>query len=159
MARGKSTYKRIKVGGDQIYDSFLVSKFINNLMRNGKKSPAQKAFYASFDLIAKKDQNPLQVFETAIQNVGPKQEVKPRRVGGASYQVPQDVRPERRTSLAIRWLIDAARARSNKEYKTFEEKLAAEFLDASQGQGAAMKKRDTVQRMADANRAFSHFRY
>lgn len=159
MARGKSHIKKRKVEGDEIYDNFLVAKFINSIMKHGKKSPAQKVFYASFDLISKKEQDPLQVFEQALQNVGPRQEVKPRRVGGASYQVPQDVRAERRTSLAIRWIIEAARARSNKEYHGFEEKLAAEFMDAAAGTGAAMKKKDAVQRMADANRAFSHFRY
>lgn len=127
-------------------------------MKDGKKSPAQNVFYKAFEIL-QKNGDPLQIFETALQNVGPKQEVKSRRVGGANYQVPQDVRVERRTSLAIRWIIEAARARSNKDYHKFEEKLAAEFLDASQNQGAAIKKRDTVQRMADANKAFSHFRF
>ncbi len=159
MARGKSKHKRREAEGDKLYNNLLVNKFINNLMKHGKKSPAEKVFYASFELISKKEQDPLQVFEQALQNVGPRQEVKPRRVGGASYQVPQDVRNERRVSLAIRWIIEAARARSNKEYHGFEEKLAAEFLDAAAGTGSAMKKRDSVQRMADANRAFSHFRF
>ncbi|HZQ29929.1 MAG TPA: 30S ribosomal protein S7 [Patescibacteria group bacterium] len=159
MARGKSHIKKRKIEGDEIYGNLLVAKFINSIMKHGKKSPAQKVFYDAFEIISKKEQNPLEVFENAIQNVGPRQEVKPRRVGGASYQVPQDVRPERRTSLAIRWIIEAARARSNKEFHGFEEKLAAEFMDAAAGTGAAMKKRDTVQRMADANRAFSHFRF
>ena len=158
MARGKRNIQKRTVEGDKLFNNLLVSKFINNIMKDGKKSVAQKVFYNSFDLLSKKG-DPIQIFETAIQNVGPKQEVKSRRVGGANYQVPMDVRPERKTSLAIRWLIEAARARSNKDFHTFEEKLAAEFLDASQNQGAAIKKRDTVQRMADANRAFSHFRF
>lgn len=157
--RGRKSIKKRKVEGDELYASPLVAKFINNLMKDGKKTSAQKVFYNSFELLSKNNQNPLVIFETAIQNVGPKQEVKSRRVGGANYQVPMDVRPERRTSLAIRWIIEAARSRSNKEYHNFEEKLAAEFLEASQNLGAAVKKRDTVQRMADANRAFSHFRF
>ena len=106
-----------------------------------------------------KEKNPLETFELAIQNVGPKTEVKARRVGGASYQVPTEVRGERRTALAIRWILEAARTRSNKDFRTFEEKLAAEILDASENAGAAIKKRDNVLRMAEANRAFSHFRF
>ena len=128
-------------------------------MKSGKKTVAEKVFYNCFEILSKENQNPVPIFETAIQNVGPKQEVKSKRVGGANYQVPMDVRPERRTSLAIRWIIEAARARSNKDYHKFEEKLAAEFLDASQNLGAAIKKRENVQRMADANRAFAHFRF
>ncbi len=158
MARGKTHIEKRKIGGDKLYNNLLVAKFINNIMKNGKKSVAQKVFYNSFELL-KKNGDPIQIFETALQNVGPRQEVKSRRVGGANYQVPVDVRPERRTSLAIRWIIEAARARPNKDFHTFEEKLAAEFLEASQNLGAAIKKRDTVQRMADANRAFSHFRF
>lgn len=158
MARGNRNISKRKIEPDKIYGNFLVAKFINNLMKDGKKSPAQNVFYKAFEIL-QKNGDPLQIFETALQNVGPKQEVKSRRVGGANYQVPQDVRVERRTSLAIRWIIEAARARSNKDYHKFEEKLAAEFLDASQNQGAAIKKRDTVQRMADANKAFSHFRF
>jgi small subunit ribosomal protein S7 len=115
--------------------------------------------YATFDLISKRNADPVMVFEKALINVGPKQEVKAKRVGGASYQIPMEVRPERRVSLAMRWIVDAARARSNKDYKVFEEKLAAELLDASQEQGEAIKKRDAVLRMAQANRAFSHFKW
>lgn len=157
--RGRKSIKKRKIEADKIYNNLLVSKFINKLMRDGKKSVAQNIFYSALDLIQKQNQNPLSVFENAVANVGPRQEVRPKRVGGASYQVPIDVRSERRTSLAIRWLIDAASARSNKEYHTFQEKLAQELLDASQNLGAAVKKRDTVQRMADANRAFAHFRF
>lgn len=155
--RHKKVEKRV-VEGDKIYNNLLVAKFINNLMKSGKKTVAQKVFYNCFEILSKNGDS-LQIFETALQNVGPRQEVKSKRVGGANYQVPMDVRPERRTSLAIRWIVDAARARSNKDYHTFEEKLAAELIDASQNQGAAIKKKDTVQRMADANRAFSHFRF
>ena len=157
--RGNRKIQKREISEDKVYNSFLVAKFINNLMKNGQKTVAQKVVYNAFEILAKNNPNPLSVFETAIQNVGPKQEVKSKRVGGANYQVPMDVRPERRTSLAIRWIIEAARARSNKDYHRFEEKLAAEFLEASQNAGAAIKKRDTVQRMADANRAFSHFRF
>lgn len=157
--RGRKSIQKRRIEADKIYNNFLVAKFINKLIRDGKKSVAQNLFYSAFDLIQKQNQDPLLVFERAIQNVGPRQEVRPKRVGGASYQVPIDVRPERRTSLAIRWIIDATRARSNKDYHTFQEKLAQELLDASQNLGAAIKKRDTVQRMADANRAFAHFRF
>ena len=156
--RHKKVEKR-KIGNDKIYDNFLVAKFINNLMKNGKKTAAQKVLYNAIEILSKQKQNPLNILEQAIQNVGPRQEVKAKRVGGASYQVPLDVRPERRTSLAIRWIIEATKARSNKDYRTFSQKLAAEFLDASQNLGSAVKKRDNVQRMADANRAFAHFRF
>ncbi len=128
-------------------------------MKDGKKTVAQKVFYDSFKLLESKGKNPLETFDLAIQNVGPKTEVKARRVGGANYQVPQEVRGERKTSLAIRWILEAAKARSNKDYHTFAEKLAAEFLDASENAGSAVKKRDSVLRMAEANRAFSHFRF
>lgn len=143
---------------DKVYQNKLVTKFINRMMKDGKKSAAETSFYGGFELL-KKSGEPLQIFEAALSNVGPKIEVKARRVGGASYQVPQEVRGERRVSLAIRWILEAARARSNKDYHTFPEKLAAEFLDASKNEGAAIKKRDTVTRMAEANRAFSHFRF
>ncbi len=144
---------------DKIYQSALVTKFINSLMKDGKKTVAQKVFYDSFKILESKEKNPLETFELAIQNVGPKTEVKARRVGGASYQVPTEVRGERRVSLAIRWILEAATARSSKDYHSFSEKLAAELLDASNNEGAAVKKRDNVLRMADANRAFSHFRF
>ncbi len=157
--RGKKKIEKRQIEADKLYDNFLVAKFINNLMKNGKKSAAQKVFYNAFEILSKGNGNPVSLFEAAIQNVGPKQEVKSKRVGGANYQVPMDVRPERRTSLAIRWIIEAARSRSNKDYHTFEEKLAAELLEASQNLGSAIKKRENVQRMADANRAFSHFRF
>ena len=144
---------------DKVYRSKLVTKFINRMMKDGKKSVAEKAFYDSFELLKKDGADPLVLFETAINNVGPKTEVKARRVGGASYQVPQEVRGDRRLSLAIRWILEAARARSSKDYHTFSEKLSAEILDASKSEGAAIKKRDTVLRMAEANKAFSHFRF
>ena len=156
--RHKKVQKR-QIENDKLYGNLLVAKFINDIMKDGKKSVAEKVFYDSFKILESKEKNALEVFETAISNVGPKTEVKSRRVGGANYQVPTEVRGDRRTSLAIRWIVEAARARSNKDYKTFSEKLAAEFLDASANEGAAVKKRDTVLRMAEANRAFSHFRF
>jgi small subunit ribosomal protein S7 len=143
---------------DKVYQSKLVAKFINRMMKDGKKSVAEKAFYEGFELL-KKNGDPLVLFEAAINNVGPKTEVKARRVGGASYQVPQEVRGDRRLSLAIRWILEAARARSSRDYHTFPEKLAAEIFDASKNEGAAIKKRDTVLRMAEANKAFGHFRF
>ena len=150
---------RRDIKGDLIYNNKQVAKFINYLMKDGKKSVAQNVFYATFDLISKKEKDPIAVFEKALENVGPKQEVKAKRVGGASYQIPMEVRPERKNALAMRWIVDAARDRSNKDYKIFEEKLAAELMDASNEQGEAVKKRDSVLRMAQANRAFSHFKW
>ena len=150
---------RRDIEGDLIYKNKQIAKFINYLMRDGKKTVAQNVLYAAFDLISKKETDPVMTFEKALNNVGPKQEVKAKRVGGASYQIPMEVRPERRASLAMRWIVDAARSRSNKDYKVFEEKLAAELLDASNEQGEAVKKRDAVLRMAQANRAFSHFKW
>jgi len=156
--RHKKTEKR-KTEPDLIYKNKLVAKFINGLMRDGKKTVAQNLLYETFELISKQDKEPVTVFEKAIQNVGPRVEVKSRRVGGASYQVPIEVRGDRRLSLAIRWLIEAARKRSSKDFHTFPEKLSGELLDASQNLGNAVRKRDTVLRMAEANRAFSHFRW
>lgn len=156
--RHKKVEKR-EVEQDKVYNNRLVAKFINRLMRDGKKTVAQGLLYKAFDLIEQKKQDPLSLFEQAIQNVGPRQEVKARRVGGASYQVPAEVRGERKVSLAIRWIIQAAKARSSKEYHTFSEKLAAELLDASNNLGEAIKKKDAMQRMAEANKAFAHFRW
>lgn len=158
MSRSGKT-KRKTVGNDPLYGNKLLQKFINRVMRDGKKSVAEKQVYKAFALMKEKKMDPLSVFQTAIQNVGPKVEVRPRRVGGASYQVPIEVRGERRMSLAIRWIIGAANKRSNKEYHTFSEKLAAEFIDANKNAGEAMRKRDLMQRNAEANRAFSHFRW
>src|SRR3990167_3162292 len=143
---------------DKIYKSRLVTKFINNLMKDGKKTIAQRIFYDSFELMKKQGKDPLEVFEKAISNVEPRQEVKARRDGGASYQIPIEERGDRRTSLATRRIIQAAKSRPNKEFHTFSQKLAAEFLDALENKGEAIKKKDGMQRMADAKRAFAHFR-
>lgn len=156
--RHKKVQKR-DVVPDKIYNSKLVAKFINSIMIDGKKTIAEGLFYDALKKIGEKESNAVELFERAISNVGPKQEIKPRRVGGASYQIPIEVRGDRKVSLAIRWIISAAKARPNKEYHTFSEKLAAEFMDAVNNQGEAVKKRDAVQRMAEANKAFSHFRW
>ncbi|MEN9407407.1 MAG: hypothetical protein RLZZ455_623 [Candidatus Parcubacteria bacterium] len=127
--RHKKSPRRI-TKPDVLFNSLTVTKFINRMMIDGKKSTAEKHFYKAFDIMKEKGSDPLEVFEKAIQNVAPKVEIKARRVGGANYQVPIEVRPERRTALAIRWVVEAARKRSNKEFKSFEEKLAAEFMAA-----------------------------
>lgn len=144
---------------DPVYGNRTLTRFINRVMRSGKKRTAERQVYEALEIIKKQGEDPIKVFELAINTVGPKMEVKARRVGGASYQVPMEVRGDRRISLAIRWLVTFAGKRSNKEYKTFAKKLATELTEASKGQGEAIKKRDTVQRMADANKAFAHFKW
>lgn len=156
--RGKKATKRT-LTPDPIYNSRLVNRFINKIMISGKKSVAQAQVYAALSEIEKKGKSALSIFEAAIANVSPKMEVRPRRVGGASYQVPTEVRGDRKEALAIRWLIAAARSRSNKEYKSFGAKLAAELLDASAGSGSAIKKKEDTLRVAESNRAFAHFRW
>ncbi|MFC1626581.1 30S ribosomal protein S7 [Patescibacteria group bacterium] len=158
MARGRRIKKKLQ-DPDPVYSNRLLTRFINRSMRDGKKSTAQRQVYTALENIKKKGEDPMKVFEAAVNNVGPKMEVKTRRVGGASYQVPLEVRGDRRISLAIRWLVMFARKRSNKEFKTFADKLTAEFLDAYSNQGEAVKKKDTVHRMADSNKAFAHFRW
>ncbi len=144
---------------DPIYDSKLVTRFINRVMMDGKKTVAQTLVYKAFENIEKTGKNPMTIFESAIANAAPKMEVRPRRVGGASYQIPQEVRGDRREALAIRWIIMAARSRSNKEYHSFGEKLAAELIDAAEGKGIAIKKKEDMLKAAEANRAFAHFRF
>jgi len=156
--RHKKALKRT-IKGDIIYNNKQIAKFINYLMSDGKKTVAQKVLYSTFDLISKKEKDPIQTFEKALEKVGPKQEVRAKRIGGANYQIPVEVRPERKMALAMKWIVEAARKRSNKDYRLFEEKLAAELLDASDELGEAVKKRDTVLRMAQANRAFGHFKW
>jgi len=142
---------------DLKYNNVYVSMFVNRLMRDGKKSVAQRVLYDSFDLIeTRTKRQPLEVFEQALDNVKPQIEVKPRRVGGSTYQVPVPVDSERQMSLAMRWLLTAARSRSG---RSMAEKLAGELIDAASNQGTAVKKRDDTHRMAEANRAFSHFRF
>ena len=156
MSRRSRAEKREKLP-DPRFGSPLVTQFINGIMRGGKKSVAERVFYDAIDSIEKKtNQSGVEVFQKALNNVKPMLEVRSRRVGGANYQVPVDVRPARRTALAIRWLIGFAKARS--EY-TMSEKLAGEFLAASRNEGASVKKKDDTHRMADANKAFAHFRW
>lgn len=145
---------------DPLYNSRLVTRFINKVMKDGKKSIAQTLVYKALVQIKEATkEEPIQVFEKAIQNVSPKMEVRPRRVGGASYQVPIEVRGDRKEALAIRWILDAASKRSNKDFHTFDQKLAQELMDAANNTGAAIKKKDDVQRIAQSNRAFAHFRW
>ncbi len=148
-----------RIDPDPIYNNRLITKLINRSMKDGKKSVAQKQVYNAFEIIKEKEGDPVKVFSEAMANIKPNMEVRPRRVGGAAYQVPMPVRGPRKESLAIRWLIGASRARSNSEFKTFAAKLAAEILDAAQGEGGAVKKKLDMERMAEANRAFAHFRW
>ncbi len=144
---------------DPVYGNRTLARLINRVMLHGKKTIAETHVYKALDIIKEKGEDPIKVFETAINNVGPKMEVRTRRVGGASYQVPTEVRGDRRIALAIRWIVEFAKKRSNKEYHTYAEKLAMELMDANKNVGEAVKRRDTVLRMADANKAFAHFRW
>ena len=142
---------------DPKYDSKLVSKFINCIMKDGKKSIAESILYDAFDVIEEKTKDsPLKLFEQAVENVRPLIEVKSRRVGGSTYQVPTEIRPSRRTALGIRWVIGYARSRSE---KGFGAKLAGELMDAANGRGASVKKREDTHKMAEANKAFAHYRW
>ena len=142
---------------DPMYNSKLVTKLVNNVMLDGKKTVAQKIVYDAFDIIKEKEQrDPLEVFEEALNNVMPVLEVKARRVGGATYQVPLEIRPERRQTLGLRWLVSYAR---NRHEKTMAEKLAAEIMDAVAGNGGSFKKKEDMHRMAEANKAFAHYKW
>jgi small subunit ribosomal protein S7 len=156
MPRRREIAKR-EVLSDSKYNSELVAKFTNNLLMKGKKSVAESILYGAFDIIEKKTKElPLEVFEKAINNVKPILEVKSRRVGGSTYQVPTEVRQARKVSLGIKWLIDNARKRAGKNMK---EKLAAELMDAASNRGASVKKKEDVHKMAEANKAFAHYRF
>lgn len=159
MPRGHKTIEKRSLSPDPIYGSTLLSKFINNVMEDGKKTIAQKNVYNALDILKEKGMDPLQTFEKALDTIAPRQEVRAKRVGGAAYQVPMEVRGNRKISLSIRWLLDAARKRPNSEFRTFAEKLAAEIQAALNNEGEAIRKRDTVHKMADANKAFAHFRF
>jgi small subunit ribosomal protein S7 len=146
-----------EVAADPVYNSTLAEKFINCMMWDGKKTVSQKIFYSSMDLIRERaGEEPLKVFKKAVENCKPVLEVKTRRVGGANYQVPIEVPANRRTSLAIRWILNSARSRPE---KGMPEKLAAELMDAANNRGGAIKKKDDVHRMAEANKAFAHYRW
>lgn len=143
--------------GDVRYDSPLLTRFMNGVMKRGKKSTARDIVYSAFEMIEDRmSQDPLEVFEQAVKNTSPMLEVKPRRVGGATYQVPVEVTEDRRTSLAIRWLLSAARDRPG---RSMAEKVAGELMDAANRQGAAIRRREETHRMAEANRAFAHYRW
>jgi small subunit ribosomal protein S7 len=142
---------------DSRYNNKLVAKFVRSVMRDGKKSTAEKVLYQAFDIIeSRAKESPVKVFEKAVENVKPVIEVKSRRVGGSTYQIPQEVRPSRRTALSIRWIIGFSRNRSE---KGMARKLAAELLDAANGRGAAVKKKEDTHKMAEANKAFAHYRW
>ena len=156
MPRRRIVAKR-EILPDPLYNSQLVTKFVNTVMERGKKSLAEGILYGALNKVAEKTQDdPMKTFKKAIENVKPALEVKSRRVGGSTYQVPVEVRPNRRTSLAIRWLIDYANQRGE---KTIREKLAAELLDAANLRGGAVKKKDDTHKMAEANKAFAHYRW
>lgn len=156
MPRRREVPKR-KIIPDPKYKDKLVAKFTNSLMQGGKKSTAENILYGSFDIILSRfKEDPVEIFRKALDNVKPKLEVKSRRVGGATYQVPVEVRPERRVALAMRWLVQYSRARGE---KTMRERLAAEFVDAAQLRGNSVKKKDDTHKMADANKAFAHYRW
>jgi len=153
----KGPVEKRRVVVDSVYGDENVTRFVNKLMLRGKKSTAEGIFYGSMDLIQKKTgKDPLKMFKQALENVSPQVEVRPRRVGGATYQVPMEVRPDRKRSLAMRWLIGFTRKRSG---KTMCEKLANELMDAAQGVGASVKKREDTHKMAEANKAFAHYRW
>jgi small subunit ribosomal protein S7 len=150
--------ERKSIPPDPRYNSVLVTKFINGIMEQGKKTKAMNIFYGALDIVDRrvKEEEPFAVFDKAMEKVRPKVEVKSRRVGGATYQVPVEIRPERRNALAIRWIISFAQKRTG---NSMTEKLAAELLDAYQNRGGAVKKRDDTHRMAEANKAFAHYRW
>ena len=155
MSRRLKPEKRITTP-DVRYNSVHLQMLINRIMLNGKKSTVTRPIYKAIDLIGEKTgKEGIEVFETALKNVSPMMEVRPRRIGGATYQVPMEVAPERRITLAMRWIITASRARSG---KSFSEKLAGELMDAAENQGASIRRREEAHKMAEANRAFSHFR-
>ena len=156
MPRRREVPERVIIP-DSKYNNKLVSKFIKSIMRDGKKSIAESILYDAFDIIKQKtNESPVKIFEQALENVKPMIEVKSRRVGGSTYQVPTEVRPSRRTALGIRWIIGFARKRSE---KSMANKLAAELLDAANKKGAAVKKKDDTHKMAEANKAFAHYRW
>ncbi len=154
MRRGSP--ERRPIPPDMRYNSVQIQTMVQHVMKRGKKSTALRVIYGAMDLVKERTQkNPIEVFDAALKNVSPAMEVRPRRVGGATYQVPMEVAPERRTTLAIRWILTAARERGG---QSFADKLAGELIDASNETGAAIRKRDETHKMAEANRAFSHYR-
>ena len=155
--RGSAKIRKIEP--DPIYKNRIVAKLINRAMREGKKSVIQREVYEAFEIMKKGGEDPIKIFSLAIENVKPSMEVRPRRIGGSAYQVPMQGRGSRKESLAIRWIVAATRLRSNSEYKTFSQKLAAELSDAAKGEGGAIKKKVDMEKVAEANRAFAHFKW
>ena len=156
MPRKGHNHKR-DVLADPLYNNKIVTKLINNVMLDGKKGTAQKIVYGAFEIVAKTTgRDAIEVYEQALENIMPQVEVRSRRVGGANYQVPVEVRPDRRTTLGLRWLVNYSRLRGE---KTMEERLAAEILDAANNAGASVKKREDTHKMAEANKAFAHYRW
>lgn len=162
MPRAGKVKKRT-ISPDSLYQSRLITRLVNRVMKDGKKTIAQKQIYKALESLTKQEahqgKSPLEILNMALENIKPVMEVRPRRIGGAAYQIPMPVRPDRREALAIRWLIQAARARSSREYHEFWQKLSAEILDAFNNNGAAIKKKQDIHRMAEANKAFAHFRW
>ncbi|MBI3619563.1 30S ribosomal protein S7 [Candidatus Roizmanbacteria bacterium] len=152
-------YQKKKIKPDPLYNNFEIAKLINYLMKDGKKTVAERIVYEVMDNIKKDDKDAIKILHQAIGNVAPVHEVKPRRLGGASYLVPIEVRRDRKFFLALNWIVNAATARPNKEYKTFGKKLLAELYDAANNQGQAVSKRQQTEKLAEANKAFSHLRW
>ena len=153
----KGQVEKRKIIVDPVYGDETIARFMNKLMLDGKKGTAEKIFYGALDIIAAKTgKDPVKVFKLAMETVSPQVEVRPRRVGGATYQVPTEVRPEHKRALAMRWIVGNSRKRGG---KTMTDKLAAELLDASEGKGASVKKREDTHKMAEANKAFSHYKW
>ena len=152
-------YKKRIISPDPVYNSFVVAKLINYVMVDGKKTVAKKIVYTVLEKIKKQGLDPLLILEEAIKNTAPNYEIRPRRLGGASYMVPFEVRKERKLFLALNWIIKAAKSRPNKQYHTFADKLFAEILDASRNLGQAVAKKQQVERLAEANKAFAHLRW
>ena len=155
----RHSYKKNKLKVDKLYHSFEVAKLINYIMINGKKSVAEQIVYLALDEIKKQGNDPMKILHQAIDNVAPTKEVRPRRLGGASYLVPTDIRKERKIYLSLNWIIEGAKGRSNKEFKGFYKKLLAEIIDASKNQGTAVGKKAQTEKLAEANKAFSHLKW
>lgn len=155
----RRSYKKLKTDIDPVYESYEVAKLVNYLMIDGKKSVARRVVYDALEKLKSVDPDPLKALLRAIGNVAPQMEVKARRLGGASYMVPQEVRRERRLFLALNWILEGARARSSKEYRTFTDKLVAELKDAINGVGSAFTKKQNIEKQADQNKAFAHLKW
>lgn len=155
----RHNYKKIKIKPDKVYKSFEVAKLINYLMIDGKKAVAEKIVYQAFEEIKKQGMDPMKTFHQAIDNSSPNFEVRPRRLGGASYLVPVEVRKERKLFLALNWIIQAAKSRSNKEYHNFYKKLVTEIIEASKNQGQGVAKKQATEKLAETNKAFSHLKW